>query len=149
MPEDSPEIVHEGARWILGHDATGYGIWAKSGPGATVGEPAAQFEGTPEGLTSASQLFTHWDDWTHLALPVLATMKRSEVADKSGLHRRTIERLVLHGVRPRRGHEVDLTTIAIDHARIKLAESGVSDNGADRAVLHVYIQQQPMHDARS
>lgn len=61
MAEDSPEIVHEGARWILGHDATGYGIWERGGPGSVTGESAARFDGTPEGLTSASQLFSHWE----------------------------------------------------------------------------------------
>ena len=61
MPEDSPEIVHEGDRWILGHDVTGYGIWERSVPGEFNGEPAARFDGTPEGLTSASQLFSYWE----------------------------------------------------------------------------------------
>ena len=61
MPEHFPEIVHEGTRWILGHDAAGYGIWERGGPGAIGGEPAARFDGTPDGLTAASQLFSHWE----------------------------------------------------------------------------------------
>jgi len=61
MPEDTPEVVHEGSRWILGRDASGYGIWARTGPGSVQGEAVSRFDDTPEGLSAASQLFSYWE----------------------------------------------------------------------------------------
>lgn len=56
------------------------------------------------------------DEWTLLVLPVLATLDRSELGRRSGLHRRSIERYISERARPRSTRKTDLTELAIRHA---------------------------------
>lgn len=64
MEGEGPEVIHEGAAWVLGRDSAGYGIWRRTPGLAISGEPAARFDSTAEGLASASQLMNYWESLT-------------------------------------------------------------------------------------
>src|SRR5207248_2114316 len=51
--------------------------------------------------------------WTELVLPVLRDFPAAEVARRSGLHRRTIERHVAGTSAPHRRHEAVLVALAL------------------------------------
>jgi len=78
--------------------------------------------------------------WIELVLPVLATMDRREVGMRSGLSRRSIERYLYKGMRPHPKHEVVLTQIAVEWARLRLVECQVKVPRTDEAILHSYFQ---------
>jgi hypothetical protein len=77
--------------------------------------------------------------WTELVLPVLATMDRGEVARRSGLSRRTIERYMYGAMRPHQRHEAMVTQIAVERARLRLVEKSIEPPRSEEAILHRYI----------
>jgi hypothetical protein len=72
-----------------------------------------------------------WDELQTLS------MARGDVAMRSGLSRRSMERYRYKGgVRPRRKHELILTLIAVEWTRTELTEHGVDMRRNDEAILH-------------
>jgi len=63
--------------------------------------------------------------WTEQVAPVLRTMDRTSVARTAGVHRRTLERWLYKGVRPRASHERLLTKLAREHTAVRASKSAV------------------------
>jgi hypothetical protein len=62
------------------------------------------------------------DVWTNLALPVLRDFPAAEIAARSGLHRRTVERHLSGRSQPHRRNEVLLVAAAVELAGAFLSE---------------------------
>ena len=74
--------------------------------------------------------------WHELVVPVLRTIPRAELAERSGLHRRSIERLLLRGVQPHSGNRERLIDLALECATKVLDERGMSAPRQTEALLH-------------
>jgi hypothetical protein len=81
------------------------------------------------------------NDWTDLTLPVLRTISRAELAQLSGLHRRTLERLLLGHSVPHRRNRARLEAIALRHANSCLYQAGVTPPRDRRQCLHAFLAQ--------
>ena len=77
--------------------------------------------------------------WSELVLPVVATINRGEVARRSCLSRRTIERYLYGGMRPNRTHETKLTEIAFQVAKERLVEWGEVPPADPCTLLYRYL----------
>jgi hypothetical protein len=56
-------------------------------------------------------------EWRRVILPALASMERRTLIEKSGLHRRTIERYIYKGVVPRPAHWEAFNRIVAEDCR--------------------------------
>jgi hypothetical protein len=116
-----------------------------AGPILYMGKEGNRLDDRLNGLvTDPSDYRSMYEDparttWSELVVPVLATMPRPEVASLSGLSRRTIERYVYRGMRPHKTHEDQLTRIAVNYAKTRLAPSG-GDARDPSIALHEYLQ---------
>jgi hypothetical protein len=87
------------------------------------------------------------DVWATLVVPTLATMDRSEVASRTGVHRRTVERYVSGRAKPQRRREQLLIQLAVDHATKVLREWGTTQTHGYLVTLHRYLQGWPNYQA--
>jgi hypothetical protein len=95
-------------------------------------------------LTGPEEYRTEYMDpdrtiWSDLVVPVLKTMDRTTVANAAGVHRRTLERWLYGGVRPRLSTERTLTELTVEHAATVLRSWGMPIPRGPSAVLHAYV----------
>jgi hypothetical protein len=55
-------------------------------------------------------------EWRRVILPALVAMDRKTLTERSGLHRRTIERYIYKGVMPRPAHRKRLELVIAGHS---------------------------------
>jgi hypothetical protein len=78
--------------------------------------------------------------WRDLVVPALKMTPRAELIERSGLHRRTIERLLLNGARPHPANREGLVKIAVDYATTQLQVRGMSVPSDTNAILQRYLR---------
>ena len=83
------------------------------------------------------------DPWRHFVVPVLQEMPVPLVVEKSGLSRRTIQRLRNGHMRPHRHNEVLLTRIAGRWAKDQLIARGIPTPRLDVIACRAWLEQQP------
>jgi len=78
--------------------------------------------------------------WERLVRPVLRDIPARWLAERTGLSRRTIQRLRNGYSRPRRDHEGALTVIAVGYSRDRIRERAIEPPQSDLACLQKYLQ---------
>jgi len=115
-------------------------------PARYVGKEANRIDDRGDGIVDQPDDYrTEYIDptdrvWHDLVVPVLRTTPRSEVIRRSGLNRRTIERVILRGMYPHASHRAQLTELAITHAKPELRAAGVALARGTTAVLQQYLR---------
>ncbi len=111
-----------------------------------IGKEGNRLEDRITGLVASPDEYrTEYEDprrtvWSELIVPVLKTMDRVSVVRAAGVHRRTLERWLFKGVRPRRTTEQNLTILATRHCVASIREQGfATPSGLD--VFHNYIKR--------
>jgi hypothetical protein len=110
-----------------------------------IGKEANHLDERTWGLeTDASRYLTEYVDpaqteWSHLVLEVLKTMDIESLAIASGLHRRSLERLLKQTVRPRKKHEIILSALALQHAHLWLSEVGIRPPLSPPVAMSLYL----------
>lgn len=88
------------------------------------------------------------DDWATLVRPVLASLATKDLMAVTGLHRRTVERIVSGRAQPRAEHRGVLGAHAVEVAGAALGEWGLPIPRVDRARLYAYLSAWADHAPR-
>jgi len=117
-------------------------------PARYVGKEANRIEDRADGLIEHPDDYrTDYVDPTDrifrdLVVPVLLTMPRSGVIERSGLTRRSVERILLHSVHPHATHRERLAEIAAAHATSELRLQHIRAPRDPAVALYSYLHTQ-------
>jgi hypothetical protein len=109
-----------------------------------IGKESNRLEETTAGLIhDSTEILNSYGDanldtWRTLVVPTLREFNTAEIAERAGLDRRTVQRLLNGTHYPRRGHRQTLTAIAADLAKASLQESGIEPPRAALAILRLH-----------
>jgi hypothetical protein len=88
------------------------------------------------------------DSWERLVQPVLKEIPASKLQERTGLSRRSIQRLRNGHSRPTRDHEAALTAAAANFARRRLEEAGQEAPRQELLSLQAYLRFRQEGDGR-
>jgi hypothetical protein len=115
-------------------------------PSRYVGKEANRIDDRADGLIDQPDDYrTEYIDptdriWRDLVVPVLADMPRKVVIERSGLNRRSIERIILDGVHPHPANRALLIDLAVGHATAELRMRGIAVPREPAGVLQRWLK---------